>query len=63
MIADYPQQVLDNVFGEYTARLRNDSHVDHIHWKKHFHYDVEDWHTGKVYGEFRGSRDLNDRGH
>ena len=61
--ADNPQQVLDGVFGEYTARLRNDTHVDHIHWKKHFHYYVEDWHSGKVLGEFRGTRDMNRRGH
>ena len=61
--ADNPQQVLDNVFGEYTARLRSDTHVDHTNWKKHFHYYVEDWHSGKVLGEFRGTRDLNRRGH
>lgn len=61
--ADNPQQVLDNVFKDYNARLRNDTHVDHHNWKKHFHYYVEDWKTGKVVGEFRGSRDLNSRGH
>ncbi len=61
--ADHTQQELDFVFGEYNARLRNDTHVDHVKWMKHFHYYVEDWHTGKVLGEFRGSRVLNHRGH
>lgn len=61
--ADNPQQVLDNVFGEYKARLRNDTHVDHVGWMKHFHYYVIDQKTEKVLGEFRGSRHLNNRGH
>ncbi len=61
--ADNPQQVLDNVFKDYNARLRNDTHVDFRSYKKHFHYYVEEWGSGKVVGEFRGSRDLNSRGH